>query len=332
MAISEAPAPSDIRKGIGFILLAMLCVSMNDVMVKALSGTYPLHELMFVRSGVALAFTLVVVHLEGGMRILRTDRPFLHALRGMLVVLANLFYFAALAALPLAEATALWFVAPLFITLMSVPFLGERVGPWRIGAVIFGFAGVLLMLRPAGGVEGVDGNGAPDRLVLALPVLSAFFYACMQMLTRRLGVSAKASAMAVYIHGCFLVVSLAFFFLTGDGRYAVGAEDASLSFVLRAWIWPQSGDALMFVAIGANSAVITYALSQAYRSAEAGAIAPFEYSALPLAIFWGWAVFGHLPGPWVVAGIALIVGAGMTVFLRERRLSRPVPTRLPRRW
>ena len=81
MAISEAPAPSDIRKGIGFILLAMLCVSMNDVMVKALSGTYPLHELMFVRSGVALAFTLVVVHLEGGMRILRTDRPFLHAAR-----------------------------------------------------------------------------------------------------------------------------------------------------------------------------------------------------------------------------------------------------------
>jgi S-adenosylmethionine uptake transporter len=306
----------------------MLCVSVNDVIVKQLSGDYPLHELMFVRSGVALLFTLLIVQLEGGLRILRTDRPFLHALRGLLIVLANLCYFAALAALPLAEATALWFVAPLFITLLSVPFLGERVGPWRLGAVFVGFAGVLLMLRPAGGVDGA----APDRLVLALPILSAFFYACMQMLTRRLGVTAKASAMAVYIHGSFLVVSLAFFAATGDGRFAAGIEDASLRFVLRAWAWPAPGDALLFLAVGANSAVIGYALSQAYRSAEAAVVAPFEYSALPLAIFWGWAIFGHLPGPWVVGGIALIVGAGLTVFLRERGRAGPVASRLPRRW
>ena len=85
------------------------------------------------------------------------------------------------------------------------------------------------------------------------------------------------------------------------------------------------------------SAVVGYALSQAYRSAEAAVVAPFEYVALPLAIFWGWAIFGQLPGPWVVAGIALIVGSGLTVFLRERRQPRPADTRpadsrLPRRW
>ncbi len=328
MAVSDATVPSDVRKGIGFILLGMLCVSVNDVMIKQLSGDYPLHELMFVRSGIALLFTLVIVRIEGGLRILRTDRPLLHALRGMLVVLANLTYFAALAALPLAEATALWFVAPLFITLLSVPFLGERVGPWRIGAVCVGFLGVLLMLRPAGGADGA----APDRLVLMLPIMSAFFYACMQMLTRRLGVTAKASAMAVYIHGSFIVVSLAFFAIAGDGRFATGIQDESLRFVLRAWVWPAPEDRVLFCAVGAVSAVVGYALSQAYRSAEAAVVAPFEYSALPLAMFWGWAIFGYLPGPWVVGGITLIVGSGLTVFLRERRRARPPASRLPRRW
>ncbi len=328
MAVSDAIMPSDVRKGVGFILLGMLCVSANDVMIKQLSGDYPLHELMFVRSGLALMFTLIVVQYEGGLRILRTDKPLLHALRGMLVVLANLFYFAALAALPLAEATALWFVAPLFITLLSVPFLGERVGPWRIGAVCVGFLGVLLMLRPAGGA----GGAAPDRVILLLPVFAAFCYACMQMLTRRLGVTAMASAMAVYIHTSFILVSLVFFVVAGDGRYAAGVEDQSLRFVLRAWVWPAPEDRLLFLAVGAVSAVVGYALSQAYRSAEAAVVAPFEYSALPLAMIWGWVVFGYLPGPWVVGGIALIVGSGLTVFVRERRRARPVASRLPRRW
>ena len=331
MAVIEAAGRSDARRGVFFILLGMLCVTLNDVLIKRLSGDYPLHEMIFARSAIGLMVSLVIVQFEGGWRILRTDRPLLHLLRGLLVVMANMCYFTALAVLPLAEATALFFVAPLFITVLSVPLLGERVGPFRLAAVVIGFGGVLLMLRP-GGAGGGAGGGV-DRLTLLLPMLSAFFYACMQILTRRLGVASKASAMAVYIQGTFLGVSLLFLAIAGDGRLAEGVENESLVFLLRAWEWPAAEDGWLFLTLGCIAGVVGYAMSEAYRSAEAATVAPFEYVALPLAIFWGWVVFGHLPGPWVMAGIVLIVAAGLTVFLRERGRGRPVASRRPtRRW
>ncbi len=320
MAATDPVAESNPRAGIAFILLGMLCISVNDMLIKRLSDDYPLHEMMFVRSALAILVSLVIVQFEGGWRILRTERPLLHALRGLLIVMANMTFFTALAVLPLAEATALFFVAPIFITLLSVPLLGEKVGPWRIAAVVVGFIGVLLMLRPAGG----EGNAVPGRLTLLLPMLAALFYACMQIMTRRLGVTSKASAMAVYNQAMFIVVCICFWIFAGDGRYADGVENGSLRFLLRAWVWPAAGDWPLFLALGALSAVVVYSLTQAYRLARVATIAPFEYVALPLAIFWGWTVFGHLPGPWVVAGIALIVGAGLTVFLRERRRGGPV--------
>ena len=334
MTVSEAPAASDPRKGIAFILLGMLCISVNDVLIKRLSGDYPLHEMIFARSAIGLAVSLAILQFEGGFRQLRTARPFLHLLRGLLVVMANMTYFTALAVLPLAEATALFFVAPLFITVLSVPLLGERVGPFRMAAVVVGFGGVLLMLRPAGGAGGAgeaDGAGV-ERLTLLLPIVSALFYACFQILTRRLGAASKASAMAVYIQCTFIAVSLAFFLAAGHGRFAEGVENESLRFLLRAWYWPATEDLWLFLALGLVSGFVGYCLSQAYRSAEAAVVAPFEYVALPLAIFWGWSIFGHLPGPWVTAGIALIVGAGLTVFLRERRRGRSAARRPLRRW
>lgn len=318
MSVLATESRSDPRKAIAFVLLGVLGVSVNDMLIKQLSGGYPLHEMIFARSGVAMIICLGLVQAEGGVAILRTDRPWLHALRGMLIVLANMTYFTALAVMPLADASALFFVAPLFITLLSWPLLGEAVGPWRVLAVVVGFGGVLLMLRPGAG----EAPG-PGRLMLLLPVLAALFYALMQILTRRLGVRSKASAMAVYTLGCFLVVSLGFFAVAGDGRFADGVENESLRFLLRAWTWPGPGDLLLFLALGAISAAVGYSLSQAYRSANAATVAPFEYAELPLAIFWGWAIFGHLPGPWVVGGIVLIVGAGLLVILRERVRSRP---------
>ncbi|MFP4303672.1 DMT family transporter [Rhodosalinus sp.] len=313
-------------KGIAFILLGMVAITINDVLIKFLSGGYPLHQLVFIRSGVGLVFILALVRLEGGWHMLRVDRPALHILRGLLVVVANMTYFAALAVLPLAEAVALFFVAPLFITLLSIPLLRERVGPWRLGAVAVGFVGVLVMQRPWAGDLNVP------RLVLLLPVVAAFTYALMQILTRRLGVTAKASVLAVWIQSVFLVVSALFGLVAGDGRFAEGAENDSLIFLFRAWIWPAQADWGLLALLGANSAVIGYSLSSAYRSADAGTIAPFEYVALPLAILAGWLVFAELPGPTVWLGTALIGGAGLVVFLRERQRGRAPVTRAgPRR-
>jgi len=300
--------------GIAFILVGMFCISINDMLIKALSGDYPLHQMVFTRSAIGIVISLILVQFEGGWAILRTKRPWLHVLRGLVIVFANMAFFTALAVMPLASATALFFVAPLFITLLSVPFLGEQVGVRRLGAVLVGFLGVLVMLRPSADIA----EDLPSRWILLLPVLSAFGYACMQILTRKLAVSSKASAMAVYIQSMFLLVGAGFYLVAGDGRYAEGLSNESLVFLLRAWVWPASGDGWYFLVLGAMSGIIGYTLSQAYRLGDAATIAPYEYTALPLSVLWGYLIFGTLPGASTGFGIALIMGAGIYVFLRER--------------
>ncbi|RKF17236.1 DMT family transporter [Roseovarius spongiae] len=304
--------------GIVFILVGTIGFSVNDVLLKFLSRAYPLHEMTFIRALIALFFCLVLVRLEGGWGLLRTRRPGLHLLRVTMVVVSNLTYFAALASLPLGEATAIFFVAPLLITLVGIPLLGEKAGPLRLGAVVAGLLGVVIVVQPWAGGAARD---APWYIYL-LPLAGAFTYAINQILTRRLGAVSRASAMAVYIQLAFLVVSLGFWAVAGDGRFARGLEDPSLLFVLRAWAWPEGRDVWLFLALGVNSALIGYCMAQAYRSADAGAVAPFEYVGLPLAVFWGWTIWADLPTPVEMAGIALILGAGLFVFLRERQQGR----------
>jgi S-adenosylmethionine uptake transporter len=314
--------------GIAFVLAGMLAISVNDMTIKQLSGDYPLHQIVFTRAVIALVLLLVVVRIEGGWSLLRSHQPWQHMLRGLLVVASNMGYFLALAVIPLADATALFFAAPLFITVLSIPLLGEKVGPLRLGAVVVGFIGVIVMQRPWASDAALD---AP-RIVLLLPVFAALTYALMQLMTRRLGSTTRASALAVYIQFMFLVVSSGFWLIAGDGRFAEGVQSPSLQFLLRAWIWPAPVDWLPLLWLGTSSAVVGYCLSQAYRLADAATVAPFEYAALPLAVFWGWLRWSDLPDPAVWIGMALIVGSGLFVFLRERhRTRRPAVTGVGRR-
>lgn len=316
MPSATAPRPT---AGIAFVLFGMFAISINDMLIKQLSDGYPLHQIIFVRSAIGMIFTLFLVQIEGGWHILRTSRPVLHAFRGLLVVVSNMSFFAAFAVLPLADATALFFAAPLFITLLSIPVLGEKVGPLRIGAVVFGFIGVIIMQRPWQSSEALQ----VDRIVLLLPVLSALTYAGMQLMTRKLGAISKASAMAVYIQLTFIVVSAMFWLVAGDGRYA-GTGNPSVEFLLRAWVWPEPGDWKYLIGLGANSAIIGYCLSQAYRLSNAATVAPFEYVGLPLAVFWGWLIWADLPDWEVWTGMGMIVASGLFVFLRENHKARLV--------
>ena len=300
---------------IGLILLGVAAISVNDMLIKRLSDGYPLHQIVFTRSAIGIVLGLVLVKLEGGLHLLKTRQPGLHLLRGLLIVISNMSFFLAIAALPLAEATALFFAAPLFITLLSIPILGEKVGPLRMGAVFVGFVGVVIMQRPWAGGDTLQAS----RLVLFLPVLAALTYALNQLMTRKLGVSTKASVLSVYIQAVFIVVSLGFFVVAGDGRFVAGDSSASLEFLLRAWVWPAQDDYLTFLGIGLNVALIGYCLSQAYRLGDAATVAPFEYIGLPLAVFWGFVIFGDLPVWEVWVGIALILASGLFVYLRERQ-------------
>jgi len=300
---------------IGLILLGVAAISVNDMLIKRLSGGYPLHQIVFTRSAIGIVLGLLLVKLEGGFHLLKTRQPGLHLLRGLLIVISNMSFFLALSVLPLAEATALFFAAPLFITLLSIPVLGEKVGPLRLGAVIVGFIGVVIMMRPWASTASLE----VSRWVLLLPVLAALTYALNQLMTRKLGVNSKASALMVYIQAAFVAVSLGFFLIAGDGHFVDEGSNPSLQFLLRAWVWPAEEDYLTFLGIGLNIALIGYCLSQAYRLGDAATVAPFEYIGLPLAVFWGFVVFGDLPVWEVWVGIALILASGLFVYLRERQ-------------
>lgn len=317
--VSEVTVAHKRTQGILCVIVSMAALSTQDMIIKWLSTTYPLHEIIFTRAAIAVFLTLGLVHLEGGLGLLRSRRPHLHVARGLLLVLANFSYFLALAVMPLAEAVAIFFVAPLIITALSVPLLGERIGPLRGLAVLAGLAGVIIMLRPGLG---------DTSLVVLLPLLAAFCYALMQITTRRLGVTDKASVMAFYVQLTFFVFSAATGLIIGDGRFA-GSGHPSLEFLLRAWTWPSAGDALLFLACGCLITVAAYLLSHAYRTSEATLLAPFEYTSLPLAVIWGLLLWGDWPDPIAFLGIALIVGGGLLVFYREAAQGRILASRRP---
>jgi len=301
--------------GILCALTAWFTFSLNDVGIKFLSGDYALHQIVLVRSTIGLLLTLaILVPLEGGYANLKTSVPLLHITRGLCVVIANMCFFVSLASLELPVATAIFFVAPLFITALSVVVLGEQVGPRRWIAVMVGLLGVVIMLRP----------GTSSFVWAALlPLLAAAAYATLQMLTRKIGFRDKASTMSFYIQLVFVVVCSLFGLIAGDGEMA-GGNNPSTDFLLRAWRWPVLIDWVIMIGLGVATAFGGYLISQAYRMSEAAVIAPFEYLAVLLALFWGAVIFDETPDLVSWIGIALILSSGLYVFWREVVLERRV--------
>lgn len=309
------------RLGILCMIAGMFFISMNDMLVKSLSGGYPLHQLILLRSVTAIFFTFFLLQYEGGLRLLNTGRWLLHGMRALFILIANSALYAAIAAMPLATATALYFVAPFFVTLLSIPVLGETVGPRRFLAIAVGFTGVLLMMAPQFGLGTFDeGLG----WVTLLPVIAAAFYAAMSVLTRKLGATSRASALAMHMQFAFISISALVWLVAGDGRFLTPDSGPSAQFLLRPWIWPAPEDWLPILGLGLMSAVIGYLMTQAYRLSRASAVAPFEYVLLIFSLFWGWTVFGEWPAASTLLGALVVIGSGIYVFLRE---GRPDPAR-----
>lgn len=296
-----------------FVAAAAIAFSVNDLVFKMMSGTYPLHEMMAIRAAVALGLLALYMRIHlGGMHMLRTGRPVLHALRGALMVTANAAQYAALAALTLADSTAIYYSAPLLITVFSVFLLRERVGPWRWMAVIVGLCGVMLIVRPAGGAF-----SAAALIALA----SAVVYALSQILTRYLGRTDAAITMSVYGQSALLAASVLVGLVFGGGGRS-GSDNAMAEFLLRAWVWPSAFDLFLLVVLGVISAVGGLMMTMAYRDGAPSLVASFEYLALPMSIIWGALFLGVLPDVWSAAGMMLILSAGLTVTLREARLGK----------
>ena len=308
-----AATPGTNLRGALCALFAVLCFSLNDVGIKFLSDDYALHQVVLFRGLVGtITFLAIIMPLSGGWIVFRTRRPGMHLARGLCVVMANMCLFLGLSAMPIADAVAVFFISPLVITVFSVIFLGERVGPRRWLAIAVGFIGVMVIVKP--------GTSA-FQVASLLPLTAAFLYATLHTLTRKIGGTESAATMVVYMQITFLFASSAFGLALGDGRFA-GGDHAALEFLLRAWRPIAAGDWWILVMLGVSGVLGGYFISQAYRLSEAGFIAPIEYISMPMAVMWGITVFGTFPGPSAWTGIALIIGSGLYLVWRESRKGR----------
>jgi drug/metabolite transporter (DMT)-like permease len=295
-------------KSIYYIVVAGFVLTIHDGIIKWISDTYPVHEIVLIRSCIAIIPILMIAHWRGGLSLLRTNRYFGHIIRSLLMFGTYLCFYLALSALPLAETISLFFSSPIFITILSVLFLKEKVELTSWIAVFTGFIGVIIMLKP--GSEMID----PAAF---LAVLSALLYATGSIMTRSLGKTESSLSMTFYLMVVYIVSSTSLAFALNNITFN-GDPHPSLAFFFRAWQLPVTGDLFFFLCIGLIASVGIYCLSQAYSMEEPSKIAPFEYLAVPLSVVWGYIFWNDVLELQSIIGIILIIGSGLYILHGKR--------------
>lgn len=294
---SEAP-DQPVLRGILLILSAVLLFSVSDTLAKLLRQSLPAVEIAWLRYLVFAAFAAALARRSRGS--LRPRRPGLQALRGLALVGSAVLFIAGLGHLQVAEATAISFIAPAFITALSIPFLGETVGVRRWMALVVGLIGVLVVIRPGAGALA---GGA------VFPLCSALCWAATVVVTRRMGTADRAET--------------TLFWSAMTGLLVLTAA-VPFGFVL-----PTAGQAGIALALGACSSVGQYLVILAYRRVSASVLAPFSYAQILSSTALGLIAFGAAPDAMTFAGAAIVVMSGLYTAHRERVRAQNRPEATP---
>lgn len=280
------------RRGIILVIIAAATFALSAAFAKAIGSGVPVAEVILFRNLFAIPALIPVVLASGGWAALATRNPMSHMARTLFGMMGMVGAFYGYVHLPLATVTALGFTMPLFLTVLSVPLLGERVG-WRRGlAVLVGFMGVLMMVRPGG--EGMRGEG----LAVLLCLLGSVGWALAMITIRRMGEAGESA------------VAIVFWFAVGSAILAGVAA-------IPVWVWPSPAEWALLVGIGLVSALAQVLMTDAYRSGETTLLAPFEYSGIVWTTALGAFIWAELPDGWDFAGIAVLIGAGLYIWHRE---------------
>ena len=275
-------------KAIAYLLFGVAAALGLDLCAKWLLTDYPLPQFIFLRSVFGILFFLLSVRMLGGLGSLKTSRWGWHLLRTLFACGAMFGFFYGLSQMPLVNALTIAFTAPLFVTGLSVPFLGEHVGWRRWLAVITGFLGVLIVLRPGPGMFTLAAVGV---------IFAAFCYAGLALTARKLADTESTYALAVYVVFGPLVVA---------GAMVPGN-----------WVAPDAEGWFFMALAGLCSALARVGIIGGYRRAPPALLAPFEYTALIGAAIAGYLIWGEVPDRWVVAGGLIIIGSGLFIVHRE---------------
>ena len=283
--------------GIALKLGATLNFSLMYAVIK-LAGAYPVSEIVFFRTAVALVPVAILSAWNvGSLAAVKTERPLFHILRSIAGTASMFLNFAALQRLPLADITGFGFVAPIFAVILAVFFLRERVGPYRWAAVVVGFGGVLLMIEPHGGVLHLVRAGFSSGAALAL--MGAALSAIVVIFIRQMSTTERSEAIVFWFMLTCAVVS---------------------GFVML-WNWKTPGwEALAWLVLaGLLGGTGQLCMTFCYRYAEPSLLAPFDYVAMVWAVALGFFVLGEVPQPLVMIGAGIVVAAGLFIVWREHR-------------
>lgn len=277
--------------GIALMVLSIFMFSFGDAMGKFLVGTYSVGQLLFLRACAALLLLSPLIWTQRYL-FLHLERPGLQLVRVVLSTLEVAAFFLATVYLPLADVITYYLAGPIFVTAMSAIFLGEKVGWRRWTAILIGFCGVLIALRPS-------------AQTVSLPALIALggslSFATLMLITRSL----RRTPDIVMASSQFV------------GTFSLGAVLSAFN-----WVPPTPGSLVIFAAAGLVSVTALFCVNRSLKLAPASVVVPYQYSMIVWAVIFGFVVFGDVPSIATLVGAAIIIGAGFYIYLRERDLGR----------
>lgn len=290
VAFRDGRAAGTAGQGIAVMCLGVFCLTINDVLAKWLTAHYGVLQIVFMRNLLALPMIAAIVVAIGGRRALGTRHLRIHAWRGLLSVGAAYAFFSGLAVLPLAEATSLIFAAPIFITALSVPLLGEKVGWRRWAAVIVGFVGVVIIVRP---------GAATFQPASLYVVATALFYAILMISAR--WIDRAESVWTMMFHVVLFPTIFSGLMVPFD------------------WQTPEPAHLLFWLGMAVFGTLGITLIGHAFRLGQAAVVAPFDYTALVWASLFGFLFFAEVPATWTYLGAAVIIASGIYIVFRETR-------------
>lgn len=296
MSIAAKDMPGSLILAVATSLTGLFLLDSMGAIIKYLGATYPPQQLSFLRNLFGLLPSLILLLVTPGWH--RAGRPLLvpywgWALsRGLFVTLAQLCFFTALVHLEFATATTLAFAAPMFVTALSIPVLGDKVGVWRMGAVILGFAGIVMIMNPGSEVF---------SWYAVLPVGAAFFYASSSVAIKRIITELPSALINLYSQFSALVGSAVILVLTTGFQPVATLHD---------WLW--------ILAMGGLGGSGVLLLVTAYRMTRPSNLAPFDYFGIVFSFGLGWIFFGEAPFDRLFPGVLAIVIGGLVIFWREK--------------
>lgn len=282
------PLSASVR-GILCMVAGMALLTLNNAFLKTLTGDYPPGQLIALRAAFVFIPIALIAWCSDGLESLKVNNIGGQSIRAAFLVATQFLMVTSLGLLPLADVTALSFSGPLVITALAGPMLGEQVGWRRWAAVVVGFSGVLIMVRP---------DPEIFRIVALLPILAASSGALRDLVTRRISTSDSSIAILCFSTSAVLLA----------GLISMLFDHAPLNMV----------DLPLLVVAGCLQGAAHFILIEAFRHGEAVVIAPFKYTALPWAAVFGFLLFGQIPDIWIITGALPVICAGLYIVHRER--------------